>query len=90
MADKWRLPVQAPVGEVLGDVVIFVDDWVGAGSASGGTGGNAQLGAGGEAEAVGAGGTKLTSVALTGLYQPGNTNALPVRLCTTWTAASGI
>ena len=82
MADKWRLPVQAPVGEVLGDVVIFVDDSMGAGSASG-PGGGAQLGAGGEAEAVGAGGTRLTSVSLTGLYQPGNVNALPVRLCST-------
>lgn len=71
--------LQAQVGEVLGDVVIFVDDSVDAGSASG-PGGGAQLGAGGEAEAVRAGGTKLTSVPLTGAYQPGNFNALPVRL----------
>ena len=68
------------MGEVLGDIVIFVDDSVGAGSASG-PGGGAQLGGGGEAEAVRAGGTRLTSVSLTGMYQPGNTDALPVRLC---------
>lgn len=80
-------PVQALVGEVLGDVVITVDDSVGAGSGSP-PGGGAQLGAGGEAEAVGAGGTKLTSVSLTGAYQPGNVNTLPVRLCSLQTATA--
>ena len=75
------------MGEVLVDVVIFVDDAVGAGSASG-SGGGAQLGAGDEAEAGRAGGTRLTSVPLTGAYQPGNFNALPVRPCDMQAASS--
>ena len=82
-------PVQAPAGEVLVDVVIFVDDSVGAGSTSG-PGGGTQPGVGDAAEAAGAGGTKLTSVPLTGAYQPGNFDALPVRLRSVSAVARGV